>query len=611
MRKEDFSKRLADDRVVVCDGAMGTLLYSQGVSVRISVSGLNLGRPQLIIDIHKSYVAAGAEIVETNTFDANYIKLSQYSLEDRLYEINSKAVQLAKEAVGIKAYVAGSIGPLGKPLAPIGRIDEHDAQQMYREQISALSESGADLLILETFPDLNELLLAIGVAKRSTDIPIFGQLTFIEEDSTPAGQTPVQCAIALDGAGCDVIGANCGGGPSLALDIIKEMKKGTSLPLSSFPNASSPRYKDGVFSYESEASYFANIAERIFDEGVKFIGGCCGTTPVHISAVSKKLQDRRIHRIAAKTVTAQQDMQVKLVRRASSFSQKLAKKFVVTVEVAPPRSVDYQKSIKWVGTLKELGVDAINVADNPLARARMSSIIFAHLMRERVGIDTILHFTCRDRNLLGLQSDLLGASALGIDNLLVVRGDPAQTGDYAWATNVFDVTTLGLVRITKRMNSGRDLADNPIGKPTDFFVGVAANPNADHLDDEIKSLEEKASSGADFIITQPVYQTATIKRFIDATGNLKTPILCGILPPVNKRQIEFLHNEVAGMAIPENVRNKILAMTDQEAVKAGIDMSIQLINDLRTLVSGVYIVPPAKNLSAVKAILQSLGKRSG
>ncbi|HJX23074.1 MAG TPA: bifunctional homocysteine S-methyltransferase/methylenetetrahydrofolate reductase [Candidatus Bathyarchaeia archaeon] len=605
--RRSFAEVLGSDKLVVCDGAMGTFLYSQGISVGSIISGLNLSKPQLVVDVHRAYLKAGAEIIETNTFDANCVKLSQASMEDRLYEINSKGARLAREAVGDgSAFVAGSVGPLGKPLAPVGSLKAKSARWMYREQVTALSEGGADLIIFETFPDLNELILAVEVAKRNTNLAIFGQLTFIDAESTPAGQSPVQSAIALEKAGCDVIGTNCGGGPSLALQVIREMKEATSLPLSAFANASLPEYRNHMYRYESEVSYFANAAKGIAAEGAKFIGGCCGTTPSHIQAISNGLsgiivQKRIIKRgPEPKSVTAVE--RVADVR--SPFAEKLSKKFVITVEIDPPRGKDFQEVIQQVKVLKDLGIDAINVADNPLAKAKMSSLIFAHLIRERVGIDTILHFTCRDKNVLGLQSDLYGAAALGLETLVVMRGDLSENGEYPWATNVFDVTTSGLIEIIKKMNMGSDLAGNQIGKATDFLVGVTVSPSADDIEGEIRVLRKKISRGADFVITQTVYDIEPVKRLVKLIGPYKIPILVGILPLVSKSQMEFLHNEVPGIRIPEKVREFMISLPEERVEEEGLKLSLSLIDGLRETVAGIYIVPPREHFGLITTLLK-------
>jgi methionine synthase / methylenetetrahydrofolate reductase(NADPH) len=606
--KRSFSEVLKDDMVIVCDGAKGTLLYSQGVSVGNIISSLNVSNPQIVLDVHKAYLQAGAKVIETNTFDANHVKLSQLSLEDQLYEINSKGAKLVREAVGDKAYVAGSIGPLGKPLAPVGAIKEKSARWMYKEQITALYEGGVDLIILETFMDLDELLLAVETAKKHTDLPVFGMLTFIDAETTSVGQTPAQGAAALERVGCDVVGTNCGGGPSVALQVVKEMKEVTSLPLSVFPNASIPEYRHRMFHYDSEFSYFAGVAEKIVAEGVKFIGGCCGTTPLHIEALSRLFMDRKVRNrtVRPKVIIEPIITRKSAVGRPSPFAERLAKKFVVTVEVDPPKGKDYQDIVKEVKTLKDLGVDAINVADNPLAKVRMSSIIFAHIIKERIGIDTILHLTTRDKNVLGLQSDLFGASALGIDNLLIMRGDLSREGDYPWATNVFDVTPSGLAEIISKMNLGMDLAGNSINKPTNFFIGVVANPHAQNLAKEIKMLRRKLENGGNFIITQPIYDVETIKRFMAALAPNKIPILAGILPLISKGQAEFLHNEVPGIRIPEQIRKRIASLTEDEVEKEGIDHSAEVADKLRNIVAGIYIIPPAKRFDVVTTLVKKI-----
>jgi homocysteine S-methyltransferase len=607
MRKP-FKELLKTDKVLICDGAMGTLLYARGAQIGHNLSELNISNPQLIQRIHQEYVFAGASIIETNTFDANYFKLSAHGIEDKLYEINFKAGKIAREAVGEDIYVAGSVGPLGKLLEPFGKISETEAEKMFSMQISALKDGGIDLLILETMVDLREMKIALATAKKIVDIPIINQFTFTEENITPAGDSPETCVEEVEKLGGDVVGANCGVGPENTLNVIKRIVAASNIPVSAQPNAGFPRLEKGKMVYFASPAYFAAQAKRFVDLGVQIVGGCCGTTPEHIKAVVEIVETvgplKVKPRIPKKLPITQIPRIPKTAPRASYFVRKLKEGFAITVEVEPPKDIDYHTVLKSAQLLKESGADAVNITDNPLARLRMSSIALAHLIKEKVGIDVVLHFTCRDKNLLGLQSELLGAYALGVENILALTGDPTTIGDYPHATSVFDVDSEGLIKIIKNLNSGQDLAGHNIGISTCFFTGIAGNPSSKEPDKDMERLSTKVKIGADFIITQPVYDIGTLKNYVKRIEKIKIPVVIGILPLASYRHAEFLHNEVPGITIPDEIRERMKQCEGEDSWKEGVAISKEFLKDAKHLVSGAYITPPHRRYDIAVEIVK-------
>jgi methionine synthase I (cobalamin-dependent)/5,10-methylenetetrahydrofolate reductase len=600
---DPFLERLKKG-VMLCDGAMGTLLYSRGTGFEHPFDELNLSKPDMVQKVHQDYIKAGAEIIETNTFGGNRYRLGAHGLPGRVREINIRGARIAREAREIEGelvFVAGSIGPLGRPLAPIGKITLEQAFEAFQEQAEALLEGGVDLFIIETFSDLIEIKEAIKGVRKVSKLPIIAQMTFSEEGLTLMGHTPVEIAKELEKmfAGStgkvEVIGVNCSVGPQRVLDVIYQMKQVTSLPLSAQPNAGFPRFVDGRFIYLSSPEYFAEYTKRFLRAGVAIVGGCCGTTPQHIQAMAKMLKEEQYGSnenlgIIEVDERIEEKVTVEELIEPSTLASKLKEKFVISVELDPPRGVNPKKILRHAQMIKDKGIDAVNIADSPMARVRMGCLSLAALVKEKVGLEVILHLTCRDRNLMGLQSDLIGAHVLGIRNILAVTGDPPRLGDYPHATAVYDVDSIGLVKIIKRLNQGTDWAGNSIGSPTSFCIGVGANPNAFDFDKEMERLEQKAEAGADFIFTQPLYDIDTLNRFIKGTKGLNIPTLVGLLPLHSFRQTEFLHNEVPGIIIPQRVRNRMKGK-GEKGVEEGVSIAKELLEEIRDIISGVYLIP--------------------
>ncbi|HET9940681.1 MAG TPA: bifunctional homocysteine S-methyltransferase/methylenetetrahydrofolate reductase, partial [Candidatus Eisenbacteria bacterium] len=564
-----FLKRVQQG-VVLADGAMGTYLYEKGIPFDRSFDLLNLTDASLIQAVHREYIRAGAEVIETNTFGGNRYRLAAHGATETARRVNRAGAQIARNAreeVGEAVFVAGSMGPLGKPVAPLGTITREEAYDAYREQAEGLVEGGVDLIILETQTDMAEALVAIDAVRSvAGDVPLVVQMTYTEDGRTLYGSYPEDVVHAVLEKKVDLLGANCSVGPQKLLEIVERLKRRTEVPISVMPNAGLPRFVHGRFVYLSSPEYLAEYAQRFAAAGARLVGGCCGTTPTH----TRKMRDALRAAAGApaplapsppgagpaiviEETTAKTDPTSR-----STLARKLAaKEFVVSVEVDPPRGARPKKMIEGAQFLKDAGVDFINVADSPMARVRMSSIALASMIGHQVGIETILHFTCRDRNLMGIQSDLMGAHALGIRNILALTGDPPRAGDYPNATAVFDVDSIGLIGVLKRLNAGTDLGGNSIGEPTTFVIGCAVNPTAETLDEELDRFQRKMEAGAEFAMTQPLYELATLTQFLDKLGKMgkkRVPILLGLLPLQSHRHAEFLHNEVPGIHVPDHAR---------------------------------------------------------
>jgi methionine synthase I (cobalamin-dependent)/5,10-methylenetetrahydrofolate reductase len=605
--------------VILCDGAMGTFLYARGVPYERCFDEQNLSNPQLVQQIHLDYIKAGAEIIETNTFGANRIRLKAHGLDDKVKEINFRGAKLAGEArdiSGEEVFVAGSVGPLGNPLATFGRIPPQEAEMFFEEQASALLEGGVDLFIIETFFDLEEVILAVSSIKKICQLPLVAQMSFGEDGKTFMGNSPQKVALELEKLGVDVIGANCSVGPQKILDVIYGFKEVTQAFLSAQPNAGMPRFVDGKYIYFTSKEYFAEYAKKFVEAGVRIIGGCCGTTPDHIQAMAQAIEEMKSQEIKETKIffpvkeKIEKKEKLEKPKIASPFASKLGKKFMISVELDPPRGINANKILKSAQKLFESGVDGVNIADSPMARVRMSCLSVAYLIKTQIGMETVLHFTCRDRNLMGLQADLLGAHALGIQNILAVTGDPPSLGDYPQATAVYDVDSIGLVKIIQRLNQGMDWAGNSIGGPTSFCVGVAVNPAAYDLDKEFDRFEKKVESGANFAFTQPQYELKTLEKFLNKTHHLKIPAFLGILPLHSFRHAEFLHHEVPGIQIPLEQRERMRKAGDK-AQEEGIQMARELLFQAKDLVSGVYLMPSFGKYDLVLDVLEGiLQKRS-
>lgn len=610
--KKSFLERL-DRGVLVCDGAMGTMLHSKGVPQTTCYNELNISNPELVQEIHKSYIHAGAQIIETNTFGANRVKLSRYGLEKKVYKINFQGAQIAKEVAGKNIFVAGSVGPLGRPTKIFDKLTKNEKHRIFMEQVKALCDGGVDLIMIETFADLDEMKEAALAAKNVTCLPVICQMTYGQEGKTFAGIDPFSVVKELSKMGVDVIGTNCGRGPQDVLGVIKKMASISNIKLSAQPNAGLPRFMDGKFIYPSAPEYFGIYAKRLVDAGANIVGGCCGTTPEHIKAIADAVKDikPKLRAISVEIKHPAGYFKPPLMEQPplTSLSTKFGKKFVVTVEIDPPKGVDASKALEAATLFKKYGVDAVNISDNPLARTRMGPVALAHLIKKRVGLEPILHFTCRDRNVLGIQSELLGAYALNIENVLALTGDPPAVGDYPYLTTVFEVTSKGLIHIIKTLNQGYDFAGNPIRPHTNFCIGAAVNPNASNLDREIKRFKEKVEAGAIFAQTQPVYDINIFKKFLDKTSHLKIPILAGVLPLQSYRHAEFLHNEVSGIIIPEEVRERMRNVDKPE--KEGVLIAQEFLADAKKLVSGVCLMPPFERYDVALDVLRVLKEKRG
>jgi methionine synthase I (cobalamin-dependent)/5,10-methylenetetrahydrofolate reductase len=593
-----FLDRLATGIPILFDGGMGTQLYAQGVPLERCFDELNLLQPDLVQAIHRAYIAAGAEVIETNTFSANRVRLADFGLDSKVRDINFRGVKVAREAKEISGepvFLAGSLSSIGQPLAPVGVISADEATAILVEQIEALLEGGVDLLVLETFSSLTELRAAVRAARNvSTDLPIVAEVNVAQDGATLAGVTPREVAAALDELGVDVLGVNCGVGPQVALYAIEQMRGVTRTPLSAMPNAGNPTIQGGRHIYVSTPEYFADYARRFTEAGVSIIGGCCGTTPAHIAAMRAAMP---VARSAGPSVTVSEPPTPVEApssappEEASPLARKIrAGEFVISVEVDPPRGVNPTKMLQGAVLIKAAGADCVDVGDSPMARVRMSCIAFAALCEQRVGIETLIHFTTRDRNLMALQSELLGAHALGIRNVLALTGDPPQMGSYPSATGVWDVKSPGFIRIIKQLNQGLDWAGNSIGTPTNFLIACAVNPMAEDLDYELDWYHQKVEAGADFAITQPLYDLEQLDRFFIRVGTPPIPTVVEIMPLQSYKHAEFCHNELAGVVIPQRHLR-----TMQEAGERGIDVGFELAHqfllEVSDRVDGVLFVP--------------------
>lgn len=605
---------LADlkDRIILADGAMGTMLYAKGVFINTCFDELNLSRPALVEEIHREYVEAGADIIETNTFGANQFKLSSHGLLDHFEEINKRGGEIAREVAGDNIYVAASIGPVGRPLKPIGKIGQREARDAFAAQAKIL-DPYVDLFILETIPSVLQMKTAVEAVRSVSKRPIVAQLTFGENGQTLAEERPENVVEELAGCDFDVLGCNCSIGPQPMLNIIQKLRSLTDLPLAVQPNAGSPREVENRYIYLSSPEYMSEYAKRFIMSGVSLVGGCCGTTPAHIRMMNNTIKALRPVVIdVEEPVPAKRKIEMLPpvpFRERSHLAKNLGEKFVFSVEIDPPRGLVPTKALDGARLMHESGVDAINIADGPRASARMSPMSLAALMEQQVGIETILHYCCRDRNLLGMQADLIGAHTLGIRNILIITGDPPKLGDYPSATAVFDVDSIGLVRIVNKMNRGLDLGSNPLGGVTSFAIGVGANPGAIDMEREIRRFHEKVEAGADYCLTQPVYDAPLLEKFLDATKDADIPIMVGILPLTSYKNAEFLHYEVPGMQIPESVRERMKKTPSGAKAKAvGVEIAQEALRDCRTFdrVKGAYIMPPFGRYDAVLEIIEGV-----
>ena len=602
---------------ILADGAMGTMLHAHGIGFDKCFDELNLTNPSAVAEIHRAYIEAGAQLILTNTFGANRFKLSKHGLGEKVVELSQAGVDLAKRVVAASfrdVLVAGSVGPLGVRIAPFGRVQPEQARTAFAEQIGALAEAGADLIVIETMSDLYEIKEAIKAARQVCNLPIVASVTFTRDDRMVLGDNPAKVAHMLKEAGVEVIGVNCSGGPAQLLRILKQMCQ--AVPDGKFwvkPNAGWPEQVGGRIMYPADADYFGDYALSFREMGACIVGGCCGTTPQHIAAMRKALNS--IPRVNQPHIAIfpQEEITETLQEQPTQFAQKLtAGGFAISVEMDPPRGLSTHKLLAGASLLADAGADVINVADSPMARMRMSAWAVCDVVQRKVGVETTLHFPTRGRNLLRVQGDLLAAHALAIRNVFVVMGDPTSIGDYPEAMDNYDLVPSGLIKLIKQgFNAGVDHSGTSIGQPTSFFVGAALNLCPPDIEREIKNLHRKVKAGTDFFITQPIYRAedgpSLLEKYEAKYGKLNQPILAGILPLVSVKHANFLHNEVPGIFIPDETRNRIESAGDAErGTQVGVEVAVELIDQLKSWAGGVYIMPQFHKFDMVAEIIEAI-----
>jgi homocysteine S-methyltransferase len=624
---KSFREVLQKKIPLLFDGATGTELYNRGIFINRCFEDANLSSPSIVLELHRDYLTAGAEVLSTNSWGANRFKLAKHNLQDQTVQINRAAAKLAREVAGTEAYVAGSVGPLGVRIEPWGPTSFQEAREAFAEQIRGLKEGGADLISLETFGDISELQQAIQAAKQEApELPLIAQITVSAEGQTPVG-TPAEWALkkVLEW-GVDAVGFNCSVGPQPLMTQIQKMFPDLNIPFIVQPNAGLPKEIDGRLIYMCTPEYMAEFTKHFLQIGVQFVGGCCGTSPEHIKAMSQTFRHQRAMNSAAEVVqrprismefAGSEDTKTQNnalcvpvpFEQKSRWSWKLAHgQQVTSVELLPPASVVPTKILDSSSRLKDAGIDAINIPDGPRASARMSAILTAVMIEQKVGIETVLHYTCRDRNLLGMQSDMLGAHAIGLRNMLLVTGDPPKMGSYPNATGVFDIDAIGLTNMVSRLNSGIDLGSRPIGEPTALSIGVGVNPVHRDFDYEMKRFAYKVEAGAEWAITQPVFDLRALYRLLEyiEKNNLKIPVIAGIWPLMSFRNAQFMHNEVPGVFIPDEIMKRMAAPKNPEdARKVGIEIARGMVEELGSAVQGFQVSAP---FGKVELALEVLGR---
>jgi methionine synthase / methylenetetrahydrofolate reductase(NADPH) len=604
---------IADGRVHVVDGAMGTVLYGRGVFLNVCYDELSLRQPDLVRDIHREYVRAGAELLETNTFGANPLKLATYGLAGETERINAEAARLAREAAGERAAVLGAIGPLGVRVEPFGELSLEEARAMYERQVRGLLDGGSQGFILETFSDVAELGAALHAVRGVTDLPVIAQMTVGTDGKTHYGTDPLVFGPELAAMGADVIGVNCSVGPHGVLEAVEKLARVVTVPISAQPNAGLPREVGDRKIYMASPEYMASYARRMVEAGARLVGGCCGTTPDHIRAIVGFVQSvSPRHAFDMGTLPAPARAvaidPIPLAAR-SRLGAKLADgRFVTTVEIVPPKGVDPSPMFEQVRQLKEAGVDAVNVPDGPRAQSRMGALLSALMIEREVGLEAVVHYACRDRNLLGMLSDLLGASAAGIRNLLIITGDPPKMGPYPEATAVFDIDSIGLTNLVSRLNHGLDPGANPIGQPTRFVIGVGVNPAAPDMERELKRFAYKVEAGAEYAITQPVFDLEQLDRFLQRVEPFRIPIVAGIWPLVSLRNAEFLANEVPGVSVPNAVVERMRIASGggkEEALAEGVRIAREMLAAVAERVQGVQVSAPLGRVPVALDVLEA------
>jgi len=632
MIRPSFLEEL-ERRVLVCDGAMGTMLYAKGIFLNRSFDELNLTQADLVGEVHQAYVRAGADVLETNTFGANRIKLGAFGLADSVEAINLNGAKIARHAARDQVFVAGAIGPLGIRIEPWGKTGVDEAEDLFREQARALVEGGVDLFVLETFRDVNEIGAAIRAVRSVCALPIVAQVTTEEDGNSLDGAAPEAFVPALERLGAEVVGLNCSVGPAAMLETIERMALVATVKLSAQPNAGRPREIEGRNIYLCSPEYMASYAKRFINNGVRLVGGCCGTTPDHIRHIKMAVRalapdDMRTGRGAAgarlkpasrgsadvgadpagggiAAAPADPIARAEKSRMANGLGRGA---FVISVELLPPRGFRAEALVEQARQLRIHGVDLVNIPDGPRAGARMSALSAAVLVQQQAGLETILHYACRDRNLLGMQSDLLGAHSMGVRNLLLITGDPPQIGDYPDATGVFDVDSIGLTNMVTRLNRGFDIGGQSIGVPTAFHIGVAANPGAFDPDEEVRRFAYKVEAGAEFAITQLVFDAGELARFLKRIDGFRIPVLAAIAPLESLRHAEFMANEVPGVRVPVEVVDRMArAEASGRAAAEGLAIARELAAEIRPLVQGIQITTAAGSVETALGVIDAAG----
>lgn len=613
--REPFLEKI-EKRALVCDGAMGTMLYSKGISLNHCFDELNLTMPHLVKEVHLGYVKAGAEVLETNTFGANRFRLQKFELGDKVREINLAGARLAREVAGDDLYVAGSVGPLGIRLEPLGPTSLEEAREAFREQIAALVEGGVDLLMVETMVDVNEAHQALLAARDAGTLPEVVQMTVQDDGSTPTGSLPEDFARRLDEWGADILGLNCSVGPAALLEALERMAAVTDKKLSAQPNAGMPRTVEGRNLYLCSPEYMASYARRFIQAGARLVGGCCGTTPEHIKAIKAAVRSLSLRpsRVAVETPRRPvQPLEPLPLEKRSRLAEKLARgEFPVLVEVIPPKGCDTAKEVEGAQYLLGQGVDAVNIPDGTGATARMSALTMAAILQQRVGIEVLLHYSTRDRSVLTIQSEVLGAYALGLRNILALTRDTAQFSTLL-ESEVFEVDAIGLVNILSNLNRGLDVGGNPLGTQTGFLIGVSVNPHALNPDEELRRFEYKVEAGANFALTQPVFDAEQLARFLprlrEAGGRI--PVIASIWPLASYRNAEFMNNEVPGISVPPAIMERMRRADAGETARAeGVQIAQETLLEIRELVQGVQIAPPFGRYALAVEVAQVLKEKA-
>jgi methionine synthase / methylenetetrahydrofolate reductase (NADH) len=617
-RAAEFRSKL-QSKIVVADGAMGTMLYAKGIFINRCFDELNLSAPQIVKEVHQEYVRAGAEVLETNTFGSNRIRLTAFGFGEKLRAINQAGVRLAREAAGERAFVAGAIGPLGAPIEPLGPISFAEARSVFKEQAEALIEAGIDLLVLETFYDLSELREAIFAAREAVgpDMVIVAQVTVEDDGNLRDGTSTETFTRSLNEWPVDVIGINCSAGPKTVLDTLEKMLRLTTKSLSAMPNAGLPAKVEGRNIYLCSPEYMAQYARRYLQAGVRFIGGCCGTTPEHIKTICSEVRSLQPVQNRTATVEIAEDPKAVIkrlpkipVEQKSALGKSLATgKFVAFVEILPPRGIDASKEIAGAKLCKEHGIDCINVPDGPRASARLSAQVTCQLIQQHAGIEAVLHFCCRDRNILSMQSELLGAHATGVRNLICITGDPPRMGSYPDATAVFDVDSIGLTNIANQLNQGLDIGGNPTGSQTALLIGVGANPGAPNMDEELRRFAWKVEAGAEYVVTQPVFDLDLLEAFLKKTEQYKIPFIAGIWPLTSYRNAEFMVNELR-VPVPDQYMDRMRRADSAEKARAeGILIAREMAQRVRPILQGVQLSAPFGRYEMAIQVAEALGER--